>query len=79
MLAVGAGVTEGLATLGALEGLLTAVEALVLGQVVLVLESLRTRLASEWPLACGGGGCGGGGGGGGCGGGGNGCGGGWWW
>lgn len=52
VLAVGAGVGELLEALEALERFLAGVQALVLRQVVLVLERLRAHLALVWPLTC---------------------------
>lgn len=45
VLTVRAGMGEALQALGTLEGLFAAVQAFVLGQVVFVLERLRTLLA----------------------------------
>lgn len=50
VLAVGAGMGELLEALEALEGFLAGVEALVLGQVVLVLERLWAHFALVGPL-----------------------------
>lgn len=52
VLAVGAGVGELLEALAALEGLLAGVQALVLREVVLVLERLRALHALVGPLTC---------------------------
>ena len=51
VLTVGARVAEPLAALLALEGLLPGVQALVFGQVVFVLERLRTHVTVERPCA----------------------------
>lgn len=50
MLAVGAGVGEALEALGALEGLLAAVQSLMFRQVMLVLKCFRALLTLMWPL-----------------------------
>ena len=52
VLAVGAGVGESLEAFGTLEGLLARVQALMLGQVMLVLESLVTIGAFVGTLVC---------------------------
>lgn len=51
VLAVRAGMRESLETLLALKGLLAAVKSLVLGEVVLVLESLAAHITLVWSLA----------------------------
>lgn len=48
VLAVGAAVGEPFVTFGTLKRLLPAVESLVLGQVVLMFESLVTLCAFVW-------------------------------
>lgn len=53
VLAVGAGVREALEALGALEGLFAAVQSLVFGQMVLVLERPWALHAFVRPLPCG--------------------------
>lgn len=52
VLAVGAGVGEALEALGALEGLLAAVQSLVFRQVMLVLKCFRALLTLMRPLPC---------------------------
>lgn len=52
VLAVGAGVGEALEALGALEGLLAAVQSLVFRQVMLVLKCFRALLTLVRPLPC---------------------------